>query len=91
MSGKKAICSRFSRFKRWAGQPFVFYAEASKSRGTSGANLRTNHLELLVLTKLEKIVEVFEDEQDAIDSFFPDRSVKHYDILKFVESLHIKT
>ena len=29
--------------------------------------------------------ETFHDEQDAINSFFPDRTVNHYDILTFVE------
>jgi len=50
-------------------------------------NLNPKHLELLVLMKLEALVEVFADEQHAIDSFFPDRQVKHFDILKFVESM----
>jgi hypothetical protein len=30
---------------------------------------------------------VFKDQQDAIDSFFPDRKVKHFDILEFVEAM----
>jgi anti-sigma B factor antagonist len=50
-------------------------------------NVNPKHLELLVMMKLEAIVEVFADEQDAIDSFFPDRQVKHFDILKFVETM----
>ncbi len=50
-------------------------------------NLNVKHLELLVLMKLEAVVEVFKNEQDAIDSFFPDRKVKHFDILEFVEAM----
>jgi anti-sigma B factor antagonist len=50
-------------------------------------NLNPRHLELLVMMKLEAIVEVFADEQDAIDSFFPHRQVKHFVILKFVETM----
>ena len=50
-------------------------------------NLNPKHLELLVMMKLQAIVEVFADEQDAIDSFFPDRQVKHFDIVKFVETM----
>jgi anti-sigma B factor antagonist len=50
-------------------------------------NLNPKHLELLVMMKLEAVIEIFKDQQDAIDSFFPDRQVKHFDILKFVESM----
>ncbi len=35
---------------------------------------------------LATFVEVFQNEPDAITSFFPDREVKHHDVLKFVES-----
>jgi anti-sigma B factor antagonist len=48
-------------------------------------NLSKRHIELLVLTKLSTIFEVFDDEQDAINSFFPDREVHHFDILHFVK------
>jgi anti-sigma B factor antagonist len=47
-------------------------------------NLSKRHIELLVLTKLTTIFEVFDDEQDAINSFFPDREVRRFDILNFV-------
>ena len=42
------------------------------------------NVELLALTKLHTIFEVFTEEQDAVNSFFPGREVKHFDILKFV-------
>ena len=42
--------------------------------------------QLLILTKLTTVFEVFDDEQAAINSFFPDREVKHLDILEFVKS-----
>jgi len=48
-------------------------------------NLSKRHIELLVLTKLSTIFEVFDDEQDAINSFFPDREVHRFDILHFVK------
>src|SRR6187402_729045 len=38
-------------------------------------NLTRRNIELLVLTKLETVFEVFNDEQDAVNSFFPDREV----------------
>jgi anti-sigma B factor antagonist len=47
-------------------------------------NLNKRNIELLVLTKLHTIFEVFSDEQDAVNSFFPDREIKHFDILDFV-------
>jgi anti-sigma B factor antagonist len=53
-------------------------------------NLNPAHIELLVLTELETKFEVFEDEQNAIDSFFPDRELKRYDILEFVRTLREK-
>ena len=49
-------------------------------------NLRPSHIELLTEAKLETVLEIFQDEQDAIDSFFPDRKLKRYDILQFIES-----
>jgi len=48
-------------------------------------NLSKRHIELLVLTKLSTIFEVFDDEQEAINSFFPDREVHRFDILHFVK------
>jgi anti-sigma B factor antagonist len=50
-------------------------------------NLSPSHLSLMVLTKVDTVFEVFTDEQDAVNSFFPDRAVRHYDILEFVEEL----
>jgi anti-sigma B factor antagonist len=48
-------------------------------------NLSSSHLNLMVLVKLEAISEVFTDEQDAVNSFFPDREIHRYDVLEFVE------
>jgi len=49
------------------------------------ANLSPSHIELVVLLKLESALEIFSDEQSAVDSFFPDRAIPHYDILSFVK------
>ncbi|HEY1757575.1 MAG TPA: STAS domain-containing protein [Bryobacteraceae bacterium] len=43
------------------------------------------HLRLTVLEKLDTVFEVFSDEQDAVNSFFPGRAVRRYDILDWVE------
>jgi len=48
-------------------------------------NLTRRNLELVVLTKLETVFEVFNDEQEAVNSFFPDRKVTKFDILAFVQ------
>jgi anti-sigma B factor antagonist len=48
-------------------------------------NLSRRNIELLVLTKLSTVFEVFNDEQDAINSFFPNREIKRFDILSFVQ------
>jgi anti-sigma B factor antagonist len=44
-------------------------------------------MELLVLTKIDTIFEVFDDETDAVNSFFPGREIKRFDILSFVRQL----
>ncbi len=48
-------------------------------------NLNKRNIELLLLTKLHTIFEVFSDEQDAVNSFFPGREINHFDILSFVQ------
>jgi anti-sigma B factor antagonist len=47
-------------------------------------NLNDRNIELLVLTKLSTVFDVFDDEQQAVNSFFPDRQIKKFDILSFV-------
>lgn len=49
-------------------------------------NLNRRNIELLILTKLTTVFELFDDEQDAVNSFFPDREIKRFDILNFVQS-----
>ena len=48
-------------------------------------HLNRRHLELLVLTKLSTVFEIFDDEQQAVNSFFPNRQIRHFDILRFIE------
>lgn len=48
-------------------------------------NLTRRSIELIVLTKLHTIFEVFSDEQDAVNSFFPNREIKRFDILSFIQ------
>jgi anti-sigma B factor antagonist len=56
-------------------------------------NNNPTNLELPSEAQLETTLEIFLTERDAIDSFFPDREVRSYDILEFVQSevkLHSK-
>ena len=60
----------------------------------SGGSMKLVHLsrrsaQLLILTKLSTVFEIYEDEQSAINSFFPEREVKRFDILDFVKN-HIE-
>lgn len=48
-------------------------------------NMNKRNIELLVMTKLATIFEIFNDELDATNSFFPDREIKAFDILAFVK------
>ena len=50
-------------------------------------NLNRRNIELLVMTKLATVFDLFTDEQDAVNSFFPDREIKKFDILNFVEEM----
>jgi anti-sigma B factor antagonist len=50
-------------------------------------NVNRRGAELMVMTKLATIFEFFNDEQDAVDSYFPDRKIRTFDILNFVEQM----
>jgi len=50
-------------------------------------NLNRRNIELLVMTKLATVFEIFNDEQDAVNAFYPDRKIKTFDILSFVQNL----
>jgi hypothetical protein len=54
-----------------------------KRRVTKGENNVSENL--ILLAGLGAAFEVFTDEQDAVDSFFPDRVALKYDILEFVK------
>jgi anti-sigma B factor antagonist len=50
-------------------------------------NLNRRNIELLIMTKLATVFEIFNDEQDAVNSYFPDRKIKTFDILDFVRKM----
>lgn len=49
-------------------------------------HVNKRNIELLVLTKLSTIFETFQEEQDAVNSFFPERKIERFDILQFVKN-----
>jgi anti-sigma B factor antagonist len=48
-------------------------------------NPNQSHMKLFLLTRLALAFEFFHDEHDAVDSFFPDRALRRFDILEFVQ------
>ena len=64
----------------------ICYTTLQKAGGTVKLlKLNRRNIELLLLTKLSTIFEIFGEEQDAINSFFPEREIKRFDILSFVQ------
>lgn len=67
------------------GNLVVCYTSLRKAGGgVRLLNVNRRNIELLVLTKLTTVFELFDDEQSAVNSFFPNREIKHFDILSFV-------
>ena len=72
------------------GTMVMCYTRLQKVGGMAKlSHLNRRNLELLLLTKIDTIFEVFDDETDAVNSFFPERAIKRFDILDFVQ--HLKT
>jgi anti-sigma B factor antagonist len=72
-----------------AGLGTLLYARAELRRAGGGlalANLRPGHLQTLLVAKLETVFDVFESQQDAVNSFFPERCVPHYDLLAVLKA-----
>jgi len=67
----------------------LLYALAKLRKAGGGlalVNLKPLHIEVLLETRLEAVFNVYKEDQDAVNSFFPDRKVPHYDILQFVRA-----
>jgi len=68
------------------GTLVICFTSLQRSGGAlklTGLNRR--NIELLVLTKLSTVFEVFDNEDDAVNSFFPEREIRRFDILSFVQ------
>jgi anti-sigma B factor antagonist len=62
------------------------HAQIEKNGGALKlACLNAERLSLDAMTKLNMVFEVFADEQDAVNSFFPGRATRDYDVLEWVQ------
>jgi len=68
------------------GNLVISYTQMQKAGGALKLlHLNKRNVELLALTRLHTIFEVFAEENEAVNSFFPDREIKRFDILSFVQ------
>jgi anti-sigma B factor antagonist len=68
------------------GSMVICYTSLQKiGGGMKLVNLNRRNLELMLLTKLSTIFQIFAEEQEAVNAFFPEREIKHFDILSFVQ------
>jgi anti-sigma B factor antagonist len=51
------------------------------------AFLNRDNFRLLPLAKIDTVFEIFDDETEAVNSFFPGREIRRFDILEFVTQL----
>jgi anti-sigma B factor antagonist len=71
------------------GNLVISFTQVKKAGGALKlCHLNKRNVELLALTRLHTIFEVFADETDAVNSFYPDREIKRFDILSFVQHQH---
>jgi anti-sigma B factor antagonist len=68
------------------GGMVICFTSLKKAKGALKLlNLNKRNADLLILTKLNTVFQVFDDEQDAVNSFFPNREIRKFDILDFVQ------
>jgi len=73
-----------------AGLGTLLYARAElqKAGGELAlSNLKRTQMQALLVARLETVFNVYGTDLDAINSFFPDRKVPHYDILAVLASM----
>jgi len=71
------------------GTLVISFTQVQKAGGALKlARLNRRNVELLALTRLHTVFEVFADDTDAVNSFFPEREIKRFDILSFVQQRH---
>jgi anti-sigma B factor antagonist len=67
----------------------VMSAQQLKKAGGAAKllNLNRRNIELIGLTRLDTVFEVFDDETEALNSFFPGREIRRFDVLAFVRKM----
>jgi anti-sigma B factor antagonist len=69
------------------GGMVICYTSLKRAGGSLKlVNPNKRNIELLALTKLYTVFEVFTEVQDAVNSYFPGREIKRFDILAFVQA-----
>ena len=85
-SGRAALVGFSGRFSK--RRPVITNYSLRKAGGNVKlVNVNRRNIELLVMTKLATVFEIFTDEQDAVSSYYPDRKIKTFDILSFVQQM----
>ncbi len=89
-AGKKNIIvnlQQVSEIDTPAVDSIVRYGEEFEKIGGRLALLNPvrDHIGAGELLELDTTLPVYKQEQDAVNSFFPDRKVPHYDLLEFLE------
>ncbi len=71
----------------------LFLAQEYRSAGGKLVlfQLAHTHGELYEMARLEAALEIYGDELDAVNSFFPERAVPRYDLLDYIEQRAQKT
>jgi anti-sigma B factor antagonist len=68
------------------GTMVICFTTLQKSGGgLKLVNLNRRNIELMLLTKLSTVFQIFGADQEAVNSFFPEREIKPFDILSFVK------
>ena len=90
-AGQRAVLLEMGRVAYVDSSGLGAMVSAASSMKSAGGVIKLlnpddRHLELLVMTKLYMVFEIFQDERDAVNSFYPDRMVKRFDVLAFVKA-----
>ena len=68
------------------GGMVICYTQVKRAGGMLKLmKLNRRNVELLALTRLHTVFEVFAEETDAVNSYFPDREIQRFDILDFIQ------
>ena len=96
-AGKNRVVLNLNKVSEIDDEGFrtLMFASAKLRKAGGGlalVNLKPSHIADLVASRpvpaSELVKEVFKEERDAIDSFFPGRRIRGYDILEYIRTAH---